>query len=106
MDIDRDGVVYVPLSSGQMASFDRRKCKGPLNGPTATGQQCPEGWTLYPMPGPNFAGTNIPPGSNYYAWVDQFDTLGLGKGIPVATGNGSDSMVAVIPKDKKVVNMR
>jgi len=41
-----------PLSSGHMASFDRRKCKGPLNGPQATGQHCPEGWTLYPFPGP------------------------------------------------------
>ncbi len=33
-------------ASGHLASFDRRKCKGPLNGPKATGQQCPEGWTL------------------------------------------------------------
>ena len=23
----------------------------------------------------------------YYDWVDQFDTLGLGKNIPIATGN-------------------
>ena len=46
-DIDRNGVVWVALASGHMASFDRRKCKGPLNGPTATGQHCPEGWTLY-----------------------------------------------------------
>src|SRR5262249_62426590 len=37
MDIDRKGVVWVPLSSGHMASFDRSKCKGPLNGPNATG---------------------------------------------------------------------
>ena len=44
-----------PLASGHLGSFDRRKCKGPLNGPTATGQHCPEGWTLYPFPGPQFA---------------------------------------------------
>ena len=37
-------------------SFDRRKCKGPLNGPKATGQHCPEGWTLYPEPLPQFKG--------------------------------------------------
>ena len=54
MDIDRNGVVWVPLASGHLASFDRRKCQGPLNGPTATGKHCPEGWTLYPMPGPQF----------------------------------------------------
>jgi hypothetical protein len=105
-DIDRDGVYWAPLSSGQLASFDRRKCKGPLNGPLATGQQCPEGWTLYPMPGPNFEGTDIPAGSNYYAWVDQFDTLGLGKGVPISTGNGSDSMLALLANEKKFVNMR
>ena len=55
MDIDRSGVVWTPLSSGHMASFDRRKCKGPLNGPNATGKHCPEGWTLHPFPGPQFA---------------------------------------------------
>jgi len=52
MDIDRNGVVWTPLASGHLVSFDRRKCKGPLNGPHATGQHCPEGWTLYPFPGP------------------------------------------------------
>ena len=54
MDIDRNNVVWVALGSGHLASFDRRKCKGPLNGPKATGQHCPEGWMLYPTPGPNF----------------------------------------------------
>ncbi len=58
MDIDRNGVVWTVLASGHLASFDRRKCKGPLNGPTATGQHCPEGWTLYRMPGPSFKGTD------------------------------------------------
>jgi hypothetical protein len=58
LDVDRKGVVWVGLASGHMASFDRRKCKGPLNGPTAAeGNLCPEGWTFYPMPGPGFKGT-------------------------------------------------
>ena len=55
-DIDRNGVVWMPLASGHLASFDRKKCKGPLNGPTATGRHCPEGWTLYQFPGPQFEG--------------------------------------------------
>src|SRR5204863_4384959 len=38
MDIDRRGVVWTPLASGHLASFDRSRCKGPLNGPTATGR--------------------------------------------------------------------
>jgi hypothetical protein len=50
-DIDRNGVYWVSFASGHLGSFDRRKCKGPLNGPTATGKHCPEGWTFYPFPG-------------------------------------------------------
>ena len=42
MDIDGNGVVWAPLASGHLASFDRRKCKV-LNGPTATGKHCPRG---------------------------------------------------------------
>ena len=89
MDIDRNNVAWVALGSGHLASFDRRKCKGPLNGPTATGQHCPEGWTLYPTPGPNFKNVKDSGSadSHYYDWVDQFDTLGLGKNTPIVTGN-------------------
>jgi hypothetical protein len=107
MDIDRNGVVWTVLASGHLASFDRRKCKGPLNGPKATGQQCPEGWTLYPVPGPTLKGLDsIPADSNYYDWVDQFDTLGLGKNVPIATGNGSDSLLALSPSTGKFVVLR
>ena len=60
MDVDRNGVAWVSLASGQFASFDRRKCKGPLNGPTATGNHCPEGWTMHPFPGPQFRNVNAP----------------------------------------------
>ena len=49
------------LSSGHLASFDRSKCKGPLNGPNAvTGKLCPEGWTLYQFPGPQFKDVTDP----------------------------------------------
>ena len=98
MDIDRNGVVWAPLASGSLARFDRRNCKGPLNGPTAIGKQCPEGWTLYPFPGPQFKGLNEPGSSeaSYYTWVDQFDTAGLGYNVPFATGNQSDSVMALV----------
>jgi hypothetical protein len=98
MDIDRDNVVWVALGSGHLASFDRRKCKGPLNGPHATGQHCPEGWTLYATPGPNFRDVkgSGSADSHYYDWVDQFDTLGLGKNTPIVTGNSSDSLLALV----------
>ncbi|HEX4135857.1 MAG TPA: carboxypeptidase-like regulatory domain-containing protein [Bryobacteraceae bacterium] len=98
MDIDRNGVAWVALGSGHLASFDCRKCKGPLNGPTAIGQHCPEGWTLYPTPGPNFKNVKDSGSadSHYYDWVDQFDTLGLGKNTPIVTGNSSDSLIALV----------
>jgi hypothetical protein len=98
LDIDRNNVVWVVLSSGHMASFDRRKCKGALNGPAATGQHCAEGWALYPSPGPNFKNLKDSGSadSHYYDWVDQFDTLGLGKNTPIATGNSSDSLLALV----------
>jgi hypothetical protein len=98
LDVDRNNVVWVALGSGHLGSFDRRKCKGPLNGPAATGQHCPEGWTLYPTPGPNFVNVKDSGSadSHYYDWVDQFDTLGLGKNTPIVTGNSSDSLIALV----------
>lgn len=98
IDVDRNGIVWTNLSgSSHLASFDRRKCKGPLNGPSATGQQCPEGWTFYPLPGPQFKGLTDSGSADatYLNWVDQFDSFGLGKNIPFATGNGSDSLLAL-----------
>jgi hypothetical protein len=105
MDIDTQSVVWVPLASGHMASFDRRKCKV-LNGPTMRdGKHCPEGWTLYPFPGPKLSGD---PGTgsaeaSYYTWVDQHNTLGLGNDTPLATGNENESLIAL--KDGKMINI-
>jgi hypothetical protein len=106
MDVDRNGVAWVALASGHLASFDRRKCKGPLNGPKATGQHCPEGWTLYVEPLPQLKGVTDPgsAGASYYAWVDQFDTFGLGRNIPISTGNSADGLLAL--KDGKWVTLR
>jgi hypothetical protein len=105
-DVDRNGVFWSALASGHLASFDRRKCKGPLNGPTATGQHCPEGWTLYTEPAPQFRGVKDG-GSvegSYYTWVDQFNTLGLGANTPINTGNASEGLLAL--KDGKWVVLR
>ncbi len=106
MDVDRDGVVWAPMASGHMASFDRRKCKGPLNGPKATGQQCPEGWTFFPEPLPQLKGVTASGSAegSYYTWVDQFDTFGLGKNTPIDTGNLSEGLLAL--KDGNWVVLR
>ena len=106
MDVDRNGVVWAALASGHLASFDRRKCKGPLNGPAATGQHCPEGWTLYPEPLPQITGVTDSGSAeaSYYTWVDQFDTLGLGANVPINTGNASEGLLAL--KDGKWIVLR
>jgi hypothetical protein len=105
-DIDRNGVMWVSLASGHLGRFDRAKCKGPLNGPKATGKQCPEGWTLYPLPGPQFKGVAEAASaeSSYYTWVDQFDALGLGRNVPIATGNLNEGLLAFV--DGKFVVLR
>ena len=105
-DVDRNGVYWAAMASGHLASFDRRKCKGPLNGPSATGQHCPEGWTFYTEPAPQFknvtdAGSTE---ASYYTWVDQFDTLGLGTNVPINTGNASEALLAL--KDGTFVTLR
>ncbi len=104
-DIDGNGVIWVSLGSGHLGEFDRRKCKGPLNGPTATGQHCPEGWTFHNLPGPAFKelpGFSVE--SSYYTWVDQHNTLGLGLNVPIATGNLFDGVHALV--DGKFVTLR
>jgi len=105
-DVDRNGVFWTALASGHLASFDRRKCKGPLNGPKATGQHCPEGWTLYAEPLPQFKGVSEGGSveASYYTWVDQFDTFGLGANTPINTGNASEGLLAL--KDGKWVVLR
>jgi hypothetical protein len=106
MDIDRNGVAWVALASGHMASFDRRKCKGPLNGPAATGQHCPEGWTLYAEPLPQLKGVTESGSAeaSYYTWVDQRNALGLGDNTPINTGNASEGLLAL--KDGQWVILR
>jgi hypothetical protein len=105
-DVDRNGVYWTALASGHLASFDRRKCKGPLNGPTATGQHCPEGWTLYPEPLPQLKGVTESGSAeaSYYTWVDWNDTLGLGPNVPIDTGNASEGLLVL--KDGKWIVLR
>jgi hypothetical protein len=104
-DIDSKGVVWVSLASGHLGSFDRSKCKGPLNGPKATGEQCPEGWTFYKYPGPGFKGLGDNSAeASYYTWVDQHNAVGLGKDVPISTADENDGYAALV--DGKMVMLR
>jgi len=108
IDVDKNGLIWTALSgSGHLASFDRSQCSV-TSGPTATGQHCPEGWTIYESPGPKMASVERPVSADfhYYMWVDQFDTLGLGANTPIANGTGSDSLLALLPETQEWVLMR
>jgi hypothetical protein len=77
-----------------------------LNGPAvATGTHCPEGWTFYPLPGPQMRDVKDPGSAeaSYYAWVDRFDIFGLGKDVPIAMGNQNSSILALV--NGKFVNI-
>ena len=97
MDVDRNGVVWAALASGHLASFDRRECEGSLNGPEATGQHCPEGWTFYEEPLPQLGGVEGGGSAegSYYAWVDWYNALGLGENVPISTGNHAEGLLVL-----------
>src|SRR5947208_2893475 len=104
-DIDKDGVLWGSGSNGSLISFDRRKCKAPLNGPQATGDHCPEGFAYHKYPGPGFDGfENTSAEASYYTWVDHHNTAGLGDNVPISTANLQDGFVAF--KDGKMILMR
>src|ERR1700730_15418064 len=104
--VDSNGVAWVNfIASDLIASFDRRKCKV-LNGPTATGQHCPEGWTYYPIPGPNFQGSNLRADSTYLVTVDKLGILGLGKDLVMTESDQSDSLLALLPKTGQWIRLQ
>ena len=75
-DIDKNGVLWGSGSNGTLISFDRKKCKAPLNGPKATGDHCPEGFAYHRYPGPSLEGfENGSAEASYYSWVDHHNTV-------------------------------
>ncbi|MDD9959321.1 MAG: carboxypeptidase-like regulatory domain-containing protein [Gammaproteobacteria bacterium] len=107
LDVDKNGIVWTALSgSSHLASFDRSKCEV-MNGPTVIdSQHCPEGWTFYESPGPRLKGTTVKADFHYYNWIDNYNALGLGENVPIATGSGSDSLKVLDPETGEWVVMR
>jgi hypothetical protein len=105
--VDRNGVVWQNWrGSGHLSSFDRSKCKV-TTGPTATGQSCPEGWTFYRRDGATYANApSIFSDESYLAQLDEHDTLGLGRDVPVYGNVNTDSIEAFVPATKQFVTLR
>ena len=107
MDVDSKGVVWTVLSSGHLRQLRSQQVQRPAQRPDRRpGQHCPEGWTLYPFPGPNYKGAveNGSADSAYYNFVDRFDMLGVGKDVPIATGNLSEGLLVLV--DGKFMTLR
>lgn len=108
IDVDSTGVIWTALAgSSHLARFDRRRCQRTWG----EGGQCAEGWTLWRTPGPNFKGAAAPAAEpttdmHYYLWVDQFDTLGLGKDIVIVNGTNSDSLLVFDPENEQFTTIR
>ncbi|MGE0486298.1 MAG: carboxypeptidase regulatory-like domain-containing protein [Gammaproteobacteria bacterium] len=108
VDVDSSGMIWTALGgSSQLARFDRSKCRQTWG----TGGQCPEGWALWRTPGPGFRGrpADAPEGStdmHYYLWVDQFDTLGLGRDVVIVNGTNSDALIAFDPRTEQFTTLR
>jgi hypothetical protein len=104
LDVDTRGNIWIGLGgSGHLARFDRGKCAKTWG----AGGQCPEGWTLWPSPGPRMRGVaDASADFHYYVWVDQFDTLGMGRDTVILNGTGSDSLLAFDPRTERFTVIR
>ena len=94
VNVDADGVAWAAFSSGQVGRFDPKKCKV-TNGPTATGQHCPEGWTFYDLPVPKVGNTMATSDFVYSEWNDYTGVMGLGRDAKFFPAINSDSIVAL-----------
>ena len=105
--VDSQGVAWQNWrGSDHISSFDRRRCST-LNGPTATGGHCEEGWTLYRKNDlPTFEGTPYHADLNYLIMVDQHDTAGLGRDTVVTYPDNSDALLALRPDSGEFVTLR
>lgn len=107
VDADSKGVIWAAMGgSGHLASFDRRKCKQTWG----DGTQCAEGWTFFRPPGPAMRGSTPADertaDMHYYLFVDQHNTLGLGKDAVVLNGTNSDSLQVFNQKTRRFTTIR
>jgi hypothetical protein len=105
VDVDADGIAWVAFGSGAIGRFDRSQCQV-RNGPTATGQQCPEGWEIIDTPGPKLSGTAIGTDWMYLTDIDHYNYFGLGKDVPFFPNSVGDELLAYLPKEKRFVHLR
>jgi streptogramin lyase len=93
VDASTDGMIWFATGSGHLGRLNPKTKK----------------FTYWELPGPKIKGTGPETGSAdmpYYIWVDQFDTLGLGKDMVIVNGTDSDSLVVFNPSSEKFTVIR
>ena len=108
LHLTSEGIVWQDWrGSGHFASFDRSRCTV-TNGPTATGQSCPDGWTFQRMEKPTYENTDYPINSDesYLTQVDHHDVLGFGEDTPVYGVVNTDSLEVFVPSTQEFVTLR
>jgi hypothetical protein len=93
IDFSTDGTLWFSSGSGHLGKLDPKTGK----------------FSHWDLPGPKFTGTGQETGSTeypYFLWVDQFDTLGLGKDTVIVTGTVSDALFMFDPKTEKFTVFR
>jgi len=104
---DSNGVIYQGWRvSGHFTAFDRTKCKTTRD-PHATGQSCPEGWTIYRNTAePTYSNSVYKAAESYLVHIDGPDTFGLGKDSPLYGSVNTDSLEVLSSRTKQFVTLR
>jgi hypothetical protein len=104
---DSNGVIYQGWRvSGHFTAFDRTKCKTTRD-PRATGQSCPEGWTIYRNAAePTYRNSVYKAAESYLVHIDGPDTLGLGKDSPLYGSVNTDSLEVLSSGTRQFVTLR
>jgi hypothetical protein len=93
IDFSTDGILWFSAGSGHLGRLDPK---------TGT-------FSSWELPGVKYPGTGKETGSTeypYFLWVDQFDTLGMGKDTVIVTGTSSDAMFMFDRKTEKFTVFR
>jgi streptogramin lyase len=93
IDATTDGRLWFGTGSGHLGRFDPKT----------------EQFKYWETPGPKMKGTGKEIGSadfHYYIWVDQFNTLGLGKDMVIVNGTNSDSLLVFNPATERFTIIR
>ena len=106
LTIDADGIVYQSWRvSGHLTAFDRRKCKSGQT-PSADGQNCPEGWTIYRNDEPSYVNSLYHATEPYLNHMDTVNVLGLGEDSPMYGSINTDSFEVLSSETKSFVTLR